>query len=50
MINDIKNKIENICLQECFLLNRSFWKEVINSLDTYMKWRQYFQNYVKSKT
>ena len=34
MINEIENEIENLCLQECSLNNRSFWKLVI-PLETY---------------
>ena len=34
-IDNIESKIENLCLRECSLKNRSFWKLVI-SLETCM--------------
>ena len=38
MINNIESKIDNFCLQECSLKNRSFWK-LLTLLETYMKKR-----------
>ena len=30
MIDNTENEIENLCLQECFYKNASFWKLVIS--------------------
>ena len=45
MIDYIESKIENLGLDECSLKNRSLWKLVI-SPETYMKQRQYLQDYM----
>ena len=45
-ILNIESKVENLCLQECSLKNKTFWKLLI-SLETYMKLKQKVKDYVK---